>query len=103
MLLRAFACLEMKKRKEKKGHPRSRPLSSLLSAPLLQNSGAGKRLISVSCAVHGAVWKVILYSQVAEQTAAREEGGRGAGRRRRKGKDITREEGRDERRGEARK
>lgn len=75
MLWRAFACLEMKKKKEKKGHSHSRPLSSL-SAPLPQNSSAAKELISVSCTVHGGVWKVILRSQVGEQTAAREEGGR---------------------------
>lgn len=29
----------------------------------------------MSCTVHATVWKVILYLQVAEQTAAREEGG----------------------------
>lgn len=31
----------------------------------------------MSCTVPVAVWKVILYLQVAEHTAAREEGGRG--------------------------
>lgn len=72
MLWRAFALLEMKK---KKGHSHSRPLSTL-SAPQLQNISAGKRFIYVSCTVHVPVWKVILYSQVAEQTPAKEKGGR---------------------------
>lgn len=56
----------------------------------------------MSCTVHVAVWKVILYSQVAEQTAAREEGGRG-GEEREEAEATMRGKKRDKRRGEARK
>lgn len=107
MLWRAFAFLEMKK----KGHSHSRPLFAL-SAPQLQNISAGKRFIYVSCTVHVPVWKVILYSQVAEQTSAKKKGSRNGegkdaervkgGRRRynkgKKGDDSEQKEGNEERR-----
>ena len=56
----------------------------------------------MSCTVHAAVWKVILYSQVAEQTAAREEGGIEEEKERTE-RDKEAEEKRDESREEARK
>lgn len=66
--------------------------SSFLSALLLQNSSAEKRLIFVSCAVLVGVWKVIPYSQVAEQKAAREERGREEGEKdeKKRAEDTTR-------------
>lgn len=70
LLLRATACLEMKKRVI---FPADLTLPYLhLCCKIVE-----KRLISVSCTIQVAVWKVLLYLQVAEQTEAREEGGRG--------------------------